>query len=53
MFCGLCVKLLKLKINVRLSAEICMPQMLSVRNEHALHLVDEISCVTPRFMGVI
>jgi len=40
--CGLCVKLLKLKINVRLSAEICLPQRLSVPNEHALHVVQNL-----------
>ena len=40
--CGLCVKLLKLKINVRLSAEICLPQSMSARNEHALHFVQNL-----------
>jgi len=39
---GLCVKLLKLMINVRLSAEICLPQRLSARNEHALHFVQNL-----------
>jgi len=37
--CGLCVKLLKLKIKVRLSAKICLPQWLSVWEKHALHFV--------------
>jgi len=40
--CGLCVKLLNLKINVRLSAEICLPQRLSVGEKHALHLVQNL-----------
>jgi len=39
---GLCVKLLKLKINVRLSAEICLLQMLSVRIKHDLHFVQNL-----------
>jgi len=39
---GLCGKLLQLKINVRLSAEICLPQRLSARNEHALHFVKNL-----------
>jgi len=38
----LCAKLLNLKINVRLSAEICLPQKLSARNEHALHFVQNL-----------
>jgi len=37
--CGLCLKLLKLKINLRLSAEICLPQRLSVGEKHPLHFV--------------
>jgi len=40
--CGLCVKLLKLKINVKLSTEICLPQRLSARNEHASHFVQNL-----------
>jgi len=39
---GLCVKLLKLKINVRLSAEVCLPQRLSVHKKHALHFVQNL-----------
>jgi len=39
---GLCVKLLKLKINVRLSAEICLPQRLSVGEKHVLHFVQNL-----------
>ena len=39
---GLCGKLLKIKISVRLSAEICLPQRLSARNEHHLHIVQNL-----------
>jgi len=39
---GLCAKPLNLKINVKLSAEICQPQKLSARNEHALHFVQNL-----------
>jgi len=39
---GLCVKLLKIKINVRLSAEICLPQRLSAGEKHALHFVQNL-----------
>jgi len=35
-------KVVKIKINVRLSAEICVPQRLSTRNEHALHFVQNL-----------
>jgi len=39
---GLCVKLVKLKINVRLSAEICPPQKLSGGEKHVLHFVQNL-----------
>ena len=39
---GLCVNWLKLKINVRLSAEICLHQRLSVGEKHVLHFVQNL-----------
>ena len=39
---GLWVKLSKLKINVRLSAEICLHQRLSVGEKHVLHFVQNL-----------
>jgi len=39
---GLCVNLLNLKINVKSSAEICLPQRLSVRTQHAFHFVQNL-----------
>jgi len=35
-------KLVKLNINVRLSAEICLLQTLSVGEKHALHFVQNL-----------
>jgi len=35
-------KIVEIKINVRLSAEICLPQRLSARIEHALHFVQNL-----------
>jgi len=34
--------LLKLKINVKLLVEICLPQTLSMREKHALHFVQNL-----------
>ena len=39
---GLCIKLLKLKIYVMLSDEICLRQRLSVAEKHALHFVQNL-----------
>jgi len=41
-FVGCAEKLLKLKVIVRLLAEICLPQKLSARHEHALHFVQNL-----------
>jgi len=41
-FVGCAEMLLKLKVIVRLLAEICLPQRLSARHEHALHFVQNL-----------